>query len=301
MADALVSYLPFVSEYWLHIATVIVGFALFRVLKNALVTTTTKNSKKTRVGCQLDSYDLSLISEDLSEHDLVAAQDASNGEDNSPQILYKSVQYTAEETVSRAAKFYSAINRRRTLRHFSARPVPLAAIHSVIKAAGTAPSGAHMQPWTFVVVQDADMKSQIRAIVEAEEEINYRQRMGDRWVHDLKDLNVNWVKPYLEIAPYLILVFEQVHGVTKDGLKQTHYYSRISVSIACGILLAALQEAGLCTVTSTPLNAGPAIRRLVQRPTNEKLMLLLPVGYPAEDATVPNLTRKALDEIMILI
>ncbi|NXS66019.1 IYD1 deiodinase, partial [Pandion haliaetus] len=166
---------------------------------------------------------------------------------------------------------------------------------------GTSPSGAHTEPWTFVVVQDPYLKHKIREIVEEEEEINYKKRMGDRWVNDLKRLRTNWIKEYLDTAPYLILIFKQVYGWLPNGKKKTHYYNEISVSIACGILLAALQNAGLYTVTSTPLNCGPQLRVLLQRPANEKLLLLLPVGYPKKDATVPALTRKPLEDIMVVM
>ncbi|KAF7253678.1 Iodotyrosine deiodinase 1, partial [Varanus komodoensis] len=145
------------------------------------------------------------------------------------------------------------------------------------------------------------MKHKIREIIEEEEEINYKKRMGDRWVNDVKRLRTNWIKEYLDTAPYLILIFKQVHGILPDRKKKTHYYNEISVSIACGILLAALQNVGLVTVTSTPLNCGRRLRLLLRRPANEKLLLLLPIGYPTKDATVPDLTRKPLDDIMVVI
>ncbi|XP_043744562.1 iodotyrosine deiodinase 1 isoform X3 [Cervus elaphus] len=167
--------------------------------------------------------------------------------------------------------------------------------------AGTAPSGAHTEPWTFVVVKDPDVKHKIREIIEEEEEINYLKRMGPQWVTDLKKFRTNWIKEYLDTAPVLILIFKQVHGFAANGKKKIHYYNEISVSIACGILLAALQNAGLVTVTTTPLNCGPRLRVLLNRPTNEKLLMLLPVGYPSKDATVPNLARKTLDQIMVTV
>ncbi|XP_073483886.1 iodotyrosine deiodinase 1 isoform X2 [Aquarana catesbeiana] len=166
---------------------------------------------------------------------------------------------------------------------------------------GTSPSGAHTEPWTFVVVQDPEVKHRIREIIEEEEEVNYRKRMGDKWVNDLKRLRTNWVKEYLDTAPYLILVFKQVYGILSSDRKKTHYYNEISVSIACGILLAAIQHAGLVTVTTTPLNCGPRLRVLLERPVNEKLLMLLPVGYPSKDATVPDLKRKPLKDIMVVI
>ncbi|XP_062043750.1 iodotyrosine deiodinase 1 isoform X2 [Lepus europaeus] len=166
---------------------------------------------------------------------------------------------------------------------------------------GTAPSGAHTEPWTFVVVKDPAVKHQIREVIEEEEEINYMKRMGHRWVADLRKLRTNWIKDYLDTAPVLILIFKQVHGFTANGKKKVHYYNEISVSIACGILLAALQNAGLVTVTTTPLNCGPRLRMLLGRPTHEKLLMLLPVGYPSKEATVPHFTRKPLDQIMVTV
>ncbi|NXS02291.1 IYD1 deiodinase, partial [Oxylabes madagascariensis] len=204
-------------------------------------------------------------------------------------------------TVTRSQTFYELLNKRRSVRFLSDEPVPREVIDNVIRTAGTSPSGAHTEPWTFVVVQDSSLKRKIREIVEEEEEINYKKRMGDRWVNDLKRLRTNWIKEYLDTAPYLILIFKQVYGRLPNGKKKTHYYNEISVSIACGILLAALQNAGLYTVTSTPLNCGPQLRVLLQRPANEKLLLLLPVGYPKKDATVPALTRKPLEDIMVVM
>ncbi|KAK9954612.1 hypothetical protein ABG768_016663 [Culter alburnus] len=222
-------------------------------------------------------------------------------EENLPHIPYTPAQYSAAEMLERSEKFYSFMNLRRSVRFISPEPVPKEVIDNVIRTAGTAPSGAHTEPWTFVVVSDADVKHKIREIIEEEEEINYKQRMGDKWVHDLKRLRTNWVKEYLDVAPYLILVFKQTYGVLPNGKKKTHYYNEISVSISCGILLAALQNVGLVTVTTTPLNCGPQLRSLLQRPTNEKLLILLPVGYPASDARVPDLKRKDLSDIMVTV
>ncbi|XP_078000891.1 iodotyrosine deiodinase-like [Glandiceps talaboti] len=299
--------LPFLISYWPHILAGFVGFALFQVFKNIFQ----NRGQKAECGHlsrngKLDSNDLSLVQEGISETDLKSNLDSNTSdyilnEDDFNHIPYQVPKYSQEEAIQRSKEFYEGMNKRRTVRYISDKYVHPEIIEHVIRTAGTSPSGAHMQPWTFVVIQDPEIKSQIRLIVEAEEEINYFQRMGDKWVNDLKPLKVNWQKEYLEKAPYLILVFEQVHGFTKDGGKQVHYYSRISASIACGILLTAIQNAGLCTVTSTPLNAGPTVRQLLQRPMNEKLLLLLPVGYPTEDATVPDLTRKPLKDIMVMM
>lgn len=142
------------------------------------------------------------------------------------------------------------------------------------------------------------MKTQIREIIEAEEFTNYKQRMSRQWTTDLKPLRTNHIKEYLTDAPYIILVFKQSFGSKPDGERKTHYYNEISCAISVGILLCALQSAGLSSLTTTPLNCGPALRSLLKRPSNEKLLVLLPVGYPAKDCEIPNLKRKPLNEIM---
>lgn len=203
------------------------------------------------------------------------------------------------EMLLRSNQFYETLNKRRSLRFISSRPVPRSIIDNIILAAGTAPSGAHTEPWTYVVVADHDVKADIRTIIEEEEEINYNQRMGDKWTTDLKPLGTSFIKPYLTTAPYLVLLFKQTYGLTAKGQKKTHYYNEISCGISAGLLIAAIQWAGLVTLTSTPLNCGPALRQLLGRPANEKLMMLLPVGYPDTDATVPDIHRKPLDQIMV--
>ncbi|XP_027896091.1 iodotyrosine deiodinase [Xiphophorus couchianus] len=222
-----------------------------------------------------------------------------NKEEELAHVPYSPQRYSEETMLQRSKDFYSLMNQRRSVRFISPEPVPQEVIDRVILTAGTAPSGAHTEPWTFVVVSDLDTKHKIRLIVEEEEEVNYRQRMGDKWVHDLARLRTNWIKEYLDVAPYLILIFKQTYGILPNGKKKTHYYNEISVSISCGILLAALQNVGLVTVTTTPLNCGPQLRLLLKRPVNEKLLMLLPVGYPAADATVPDLKRKNLEEILV--
>ncbi|KAJ7342046.1 hypothetical protein JRQ81_008452 [Phrynocephalus forsythii] len=246
------------------------------------------------------------VDEDLKDSTELHVEDEDGDEwqgidDDIAHVPFSTERYSEEDMVKRSKDFYELLNKRRSVRFISNDPVPIEVIENVIRTAGTSPSGAHTEPWTFVVVQDAETKHKIREIIEEEEEINYKKRMGDRWVNDLKRLRTNWVKEYLDTAPYLILIFKQVYGMFPDGRKKTHYYNEISVSIACGLLLAALQNVGLVTVTSTPLNCGPRLRVLLGRPANEKLLLLLPVGYPSKDATVPELTRKPLEDIMVVI
>ncbi|XP_029079930.1 iodotyrosine deiodinase 1 [Monodon monoceros] len=222
-------------------------------------------------------------------------------EEEVDHIPFSHTRYPEKEMLKRSQEFYELLNKRRSVRFISNEQVPMEVIDNVIKAAGTAPSGAHTEPWTFVVVKDPDVKHKIREIVEEEEEINYLKRMGPQWVSDLKKLRTKWIKEYLDTAPVLILIFKRVHGFAANGKKKIHYYNEISVSIACGILLAALQNAGLVTVTTTPLNCGPRLRVLLNRPANEKLLILLPVGYPSEEATVPDFARKPLDQIMVTV
>ncbi|KAK0091303.1 hypothetical protein PV326_003423 [Microctonus aethiopoides] len=232
--------------------------------------------------------------------------DNENNEDDEPalpkdleHIPFVYTKPDVETIKARAREFYRISNSRRTIRFFRPDPIPKSIIQDIIRAAGTAPSGGHTEPWTFVAVSNKKLKAQIRLIIEQEEEINYKKRMGNKWTTDLMPLKTNWIKEYLTVAPYLILVFKQTYGSLPDGRKKIHYYHEMSVSIASGILIAAIQYAGLVTLTSTPLNCGPALRILLGRPSSEKLCLLFPVGYPADDATVPDLQRKPLSDILI--
>ncbi|XP_016987629.1 iodotyrosine deiodinase 1 isoform X1 [Drosophila rhopaloa] len=199
-----------------------------------------------------------------------------------------------------AERFYELMGGRRSIRSFKSHPKPdLSIIEDCIRAAGTAPSGAHTEPWTYCVIEKPEVKQSIREIVEQEELINYSQRMHKQWVTDLRPLQTNHIKEYLTDAPYLILIFKQIYGFSEDGRRKRHYYNEISTSISAGILLGALQAAGLSSLVTTPLNCGPALRSLLNRPINEKLLILLPVGYPKDGCTVPDLRRKSLSEILV--
>lgn len=204
-----------------------------------------------------------------------------------------------KDPLKSATHFYDIVNNRRSVRMFSTRPVDASVVEKCIHAAATGPSGAHTEPWTFCLVSDPDVKAQIRDIIEAEELVNYQQRMSKQWTTDLRPLKTNYVKEYLTEAPYLILVFKQAYGYKADGGKKQHYYNEISTSIATGILLCALQAAGLNSLVTTPLNCGPALRNLLGRPVNEKLLVLLPVGYAADNCTVPDLQRKPIEEVLV--
>ncbi|KAL1914558.1 uncharacterized protein VTP21DRAFT_8183 [Calcarisporiella thermophila] len=201
------------------------------------------------------------------------------------------------EMVQRAREFYELMNARRSVRMFSDEPVPIEAIRDAIRTAGTSPSGAHTEPWTFVVVGDKALKQEIRRIVEQEEKVNYDRRMSRQWVKDLAPLRTNWEKEYLSVVPYIIVVFKKAYDLMPDSKRRNNYYYEQSTAIACGLLIAALHNAGMATLTSTPMNAGPDLAALLGRPEHEKVALLLPVGYPAKDCTIPNLKRKAYEEI----
>ncbi|MFI4915871.1 MAG: nitroreductase family protein [Phycisphaerales bacterium JB060] len=191
-----------------------------------------------------------------------------------------------------AWRFYEVMDRRRTVRMFSDEPVPREVIETCLRAASTAPSGAHKQPWRFVVVGDAQLKARIRAAAEEEEREFYSRRASEQWLEDLRPFGTDEHKPFLEVAPWLIVVFKLAK--TDDG-GQTYYTSE-SVGIATGMLLAALHHAGLATLTHTPSPMG-FLKEVLGRPEHERPFLLIPVGYPADDAVVPRLERKGLDEI----
>ena len=192
--------------------------------------------------------------------------------------------------------------RRRTVRHYSPRPVPDELIDTAIAIAGSAPSGANMQPWKFVVVRDPAVKRRIRAAAEEEERVFYEQRAPADWLAALAPLGTGWTKEFLEIAPCLIVVFRVDYAIETDPegreRRLKHYYASESVGIACGFLLAALHVAGLATLTHTPSPMG-FLSKILDRPRNEKPFLLIPVGYPASNAVVPAITKKSLDEIRI--
>jgi iodotyrosine deiodinase len=204
---------------------------------------------------------------------------------------------TEAELVERSRAFYGHMQLRRTVRDFSEQAIPPGVIEQLILAASTAPSGAHKQPWTFCVVSNPDLKRQIREAAEAEEYRSYTSRMSAEWLADLAPLGTNWQKPFLEIAPYLIIVFRRSYEWV-DGQKRQNYYVSESVGLACGFLLAAIHNAGLVALTHTP-SPMDFLTKLLERPANEKPYLLIPVGYPAPDAHVPDLSRKPGSEVLV--
>lgn len=207
-------------------------------------------------------------------------------------------QISPEEQHKRSETFLERMQTRRTVRDYATTLVPFGLIRNAIATAGTAPSGANQQPWTFVVVSNADLKAKIRGAAEAEEKENYERRMSDEWLEALAPLGTDWQKPHLEEAPYLIVVFRQAYGVAEDGSRIKHYYVDESVGIAVGMLLASLHQAGLATLTHTP-SPMKFLQEILQRPDNERATMIIAVGYPATDAQVPDITRKPLDEILV--
>ncbi|XP_012141077.1 iodotyrosine deiodinase isoform X3 [Megachile rotundata] len=309
----LAELLPFWTKYGYHMLIFIISCSVLKVFYEI--------SRKGAIFIQNNKYTSNILDNTIQqlEETLEDSEEPALPKDLE-HVPYKYTKPSEAELLSRASKFYKIVAARRSIRFFSSDSVPKEVIHEIIKAAGTisyyyihktsctsesilgtTPSGAHTEPWTFVAVSNQKVKEQIRCIVETEEELNYKKRMGVKWTTDLLPFKTNWIKEYLTTAPYLILVFKQIYGILPNGKKKIHYYNEISTSIACGILITAIQYAGLVTLTSTPLNCGPAIRNLLKRPPNEKLVVLLPVGYPAKNATVPALQRKQLSEILVEI
>jgi nitroreductase len=210
-----------------------------------------------------------------------------------PLTTYR--EYPVDEMRQRVTAFYEEIDRRRTVREFSDRPVPRDSIETALRAAGTAPSGANLQPWHFVVVSGAETKKKIRVAAEVEEREFYEHRASAEWLEALRPLGTDSDKPFLETAPYLITVFLQKFGELPDGRKVKHYYPVESTGIATGILITALHEAGLATLTHTP-SPMKFLNEILDRPKSERPFLLLVVGYPAAAAVVPDIERKPLKD-----
>ncbi|MBK6623231.1 MAG: nitroreductase family protein [Saprospirales bacterium] len=212
-------------------------------------------------------------------------------------IPFRPTAYPPGEMLERSHSFYELMNRRRTVRDFSDKPVPAELIEQIILTASTAPSGANKQPWTFCLVSDPAIKKAIREAAEKEEYTNYHGRMSDEWLDDLKTLGTNWEKPFLETAPYLIVVFKK-SWEQAGAEKLKNYYVMESVGLATGFLLAAIHYAGLVALTHTPSPMN-FLQEILKRPENEKPFLLIPVGYPAENAEVPDISRKSLEEVLV--
>ena len=212
-------------------------------------------------------------------------------------LRYTAPSYPTKIMEQKSIEFYESMNQRRTVRDLSSEPVDKSIINRLIQTASTAPSGAHKQPWTFCVISSASIKKEIRKAAEAEEKESYDHRMSDRWLNDLKPMATDWHKPFLENAPWLIVVFKQAYELGHKE-KQNNYYVNESVGIACGLLITAIHQVGLATLTHTP-SPMAFLTKILNRPKNERPFLLLPVGYAAESAYVPDLKRKPLKEVAV--
>jgi nitroreductase len=205
--------------------------------------------------------------------------------------------FTVEQMIERSKDYFEKLNQRRSLRGFSDKPVPKEVIENLIKTASTAPSGANKQPWMFCAISNPEIKKQIREAAEQEEYISYNGRMSAEWIQDLQPLGTDWHKEFLEIAPWLIVVFKKIYD-QEENLKKNNYYVVESVGLAAGFLLTAIHHAGLVALTHTPSPMN-FLSKILQRPENEKPFLLIPVGFPAENAEVPNIQRKGLEKVSI--
>jgi iodotyrosine deiodinase len=213
-----------------------------------------------------------------------------------PHIQYSHKNISEKETIHQSQNFLDSLQSRRSIRDFSDKSVPKEVIENLILAAASAPSGANKQPWTFCAISDMSIKKQIREAAEKEEYESYTSRMPEQWLKDLAPIGTDWHKPFLETAPWLIIVFAQTTGAQKEK----HYYVQESVGIACGFLIAAIHEAGLATLTHTPSPMN-FLKKILNRPDNERPFLLLPVGYPADEVFVPEITKKGLDEVAVFM
>jgi len=213
-------------------------------------------------------------------------------------IPYRGLRYSRAGMLQRSRDFYQYMDRRRSVRQFSDKPVPKEVIEHLVMTASTAPSGAHKQPWSFCVVSDPALKTAIRQAAEKEEYDNYHRRMSDEWLQDLQAFGTDWHKEFLEIAPCLIVVFKRPYDLEGEE-KKKNYYVNESVGIATGFLLAAIHNAGLVALTHTPSPMN-FLQGLLDRPDNERAFLLIPVGYPADEALVPAIQRKPREEVLFL-
>ncbi|HMB94373.1 MAG TPA: nitroreductase family protein [Rhodothermales bacterium] len=214
-----------------------------------------------------------------------------------PHIAFEHEASSEAEMQARAEAFYQRMDQRRSVRFFSDQPVPHTLIEYAIRTASTAPSGAHRQPWRFVAIDDPALKKEIRIAAEEEEYESYNGRMSDEWLEALAPIGTDWHKPFLEIAPWVVVCFAESYGLKEDGTKTKNFYVQESCGLACGLFIAAIHNMGLVTLTHTPSPMG-FLGEILGRPKNERPFILFPVGYPAEDATVPDLQRKSLDEIV---
>ncbi len=214
-----------------------------------------------------------------------------------PYIKYSPEQFSEEEMKQKSENFYQWADKRRSVRDFSPKEVPLEVMENILMTASTAPSGAHKQPWTFCLISNTSLKSKLRELAEAEEKKSYDGRMSDSWIKDLEPLGTNWEKEFIDIAPWIIVVMKKSYDFDENGKKANNYYVSESVGIAAGFLLMAIHNAGLVALTHTPSPMN-FISKALNRPENERPYLLIPVGFPAENTMVPDLSRKSKDDII---
>ena len=212
-------------------------------------------------------------------------------------MLYESESVSEEESITKSQEFYNLVDARRSVREYSSQPVSKQVIENIIKSASTAPSGAHKQPWTFCAISNKELKTQIRKAAEVEERETYAKRMSERWRQDLAPLGTDTNKPFIEDAPWVIVAFKRVYE-HEDNVKHNNYYVNESIGIACGMLITAIHNAGLVTLTHTPSPMN-FLAKLLNRPNNERAFLLLPIGYAKQPVYVPDLKRKALEEVVV--
>lgn len=212
-----------------------------------------------------------------------------------PHIRYKRDTYDLADATAKALAYYQWLDTRRTVREISSKPVSRELIEHLIMAGSSAPSGAHKQPWTFCAVSSPEIKKAIKEAAEKEEYDSYHGRMSERWLNDLEPIGTDWHKPFLEEAPWLIIIFKRVFEM-EDGEKKNNYYVNESVGIACGMIISAIHKAGLVTLTHTPSPMN-FLTKILNRPDNERPYLLLPIGYPKEEVYVPDIKRKSLKEV----
>ncbi|SOE21415.1 Nitroreductase [Spirosomataceae bacterium TFI 002] len=206
--------------------------------------------------------------------------------------------HTVADPLSTSLKYRELLEKRRSIRFFSEKPVSKQIIENILMTASSAPSGANKQPWTFCAISSASLKAKIREAAEKEEYVNYNGRMSDAWLEDLKKFDTNWEKPFIDIAPWIVIIFKHSYELKENEEKATNYYVNESVGIAAGMLISAIHNCGLVTLTHTP-SPMDFLSKLLERPKNEKPFLLLPIGYPAEDATVPELKKKDAEEVIV--
>lgn len=215
-----------------------------------------------------------------------------------PFVPYHRPRVEPPEMERRADDFFELMDSRRSIREFTDDLVPQGLIETAIRTASTAPSGAHKQPWTFVAISDPAIKREIRIAAEDEEKKTYENRMSEEWRQALMPIGTDWQKPFLEVVPWIVVVFEKLYDLAPDGSKSKNYYVPQSVGLACGLFIASLHSMGLATLTHTPSPMG-FLSKILGRPKNEKPYILFPVGFPAPDCQVPDLRRKSLDEVSV--